>query len=115
MTSEAVGSKPTQRTYHYCIVRRDLPLGVISAQLVHAAGESVIGWVPPKTHAVVLAAKDEAHLAKIERQLRRRDILHTAIREPDLGDCITAIGITPTSDRKPLQKVLGSLPLLRGS
>lgn len=114
MTSEAVGSKPTQRTYHYCIVRRDLPLGVISAQLVHAAGESVIGWVPPKTHAVVLAAKDEAHLAKIERQLRRRDILHTAIREPDepWEGALMAIGISPLTDRKVLRPITGKLKLL---
>jgi hypothetical protein len=78
MTSEVAGSSPVRLT-HYCIVRRDLPLGVLSAQLIHAAGESAKG-VRPGCYAVALAANDESHLKVIEAKLKRFGISHVAIR-----------------------------------
>lgn len=94
-----------------------MPLGDLTAQIVHAAGESASGIVnlPNDTHAVVLAAKDEADLLEIERKLIKADIPHRAIREPDtpFNGAITAIGIIPTANRKPIRKILSNHPLVR--
>lgn len=88
-------------------------MGVLSSQLVHAAGET--GPVEPGTHAVVLSAKDEAHLLKIERQLSRYQIKHHSIREPDSpwnGE-LMAIGLYPTSDRGSVKPITKKLRLLQ--
>jgi hypothetical protein len=100
--------------YHYCIVRDDLPRGVLAAQLIHAAGESS-ERVVSGTHAVALAAKDEAHLSRIEAKLQRRGIAHTAIREPDApyNGALMAIGIEPVADRRLVRPVTKGLRLLR--
>ena len=100
---------------HYCLIRRDLPRGVLAAQLIHAAGESAPGDLPSGTIAVALAARDEAHLLELEAQLRQLGIAHRAIREPDAPWCgaLMAIGIEPVRDRAHLRGVTGSLPLLR--
>lgn len=100
---------------HYCILRQDLPLGTLAAQLIHAAGESSKGDLPPNTYAVALAAKSEEHLAFLEDKLRRLSIPHVAIREPDApwNGALMAIGIQPLADRKQLKKVTSSLPLLK--
>jgi len=62
---------------------------------------------------VALAAKSEEHLAFLEDNLRRLSIPHVAIREPDRGDELMAIGIRPVADRNQLKKVTSSLPLLK--
>lgn len=61
----------------------------------------------------MLAARNEPHLLKIEEKLKRRGIAHTAIREPDMGNSLTAIGLAPVYDRRPIRRVLSSLPLLK--
>lgn len=100
--------------YHYCIVRDDLPRGTLAAQLIHAAGESS-ERVATGTHAVALAAKDEAHLSRIEAKLQRRGISHTAIREPDspYNGALMAIGIEPVADRRLVRPITKGLRLLR--
>lgn len=124
MIQEAVGSSPTRRTpgpdppvrssTHYCIVRADLPRGVLAAQLIHAAGESSPGDLRPGTRAIALAARNELHLASIERRLCRLGIEHRAIREPDppWSGALMAIGLVPVSDRIKVRKVTQRLPLL---
>ncbi|MEM9462699.1 MAG: hypothetical protein AAGF11_51600 [Myxococcota bacterium] len=120
-----MGSNPTRRTNsgpdpparlptHYCIVRADLPRGVLAAQLIHAAGESSPGSLPSGTRAVALAARDEAHLRSIEQCLVRLGIEHRAIREPDPPWCgaLMAIGLMPVSDRTKVRKATRRLPLL---
>ena len=67
---------------HYCVVRRDLPLGVIAAQLIHAAGCSARGPPPPHTHAVALSVSDEAALILLTDRMRDLGIELVAIREP---------------------------------
>lgn len=99
-------------TYHYCIVRNDLPVGVTAAQLVHAAGES--GPVTSGTYAVVLACADEAELAELERTLLQFNIQHVAIREPDMSDALTAIGLSPVKNRKGLPNAIKKLKLYTG-
>lgn len=103
------------RRTHYCIVRADLPKGVLAAQLVHAAGESSPGDLSETTFAVVLAASDRAHLENIEKALCSREIPHKSIREPDSpwNGALMAIGICPIEDRSIVQPVTGRLPLLR--
>lgn len=97
---------------HYCVIRGDLPRGVLAAQLVHAAGESSPGNLPRGTVAVALAARNEAHLRRIEARLRWERVPHIAIREPDPPWCgaLMAIGIVPGPRR--LESLKG-LPLLR--
>ena len=117
------GSSPVGRTIapaelgfftHYVIVRADLPLGVIVAQTIHAAGESSPGpGLPTGTRAVALAARNERHLATLEQELIGLDIPHRAIREPDRFNELMAIGIFPVADRTTLQTVTKRLRLLR--
>lgn len=111
-TSSRAGSGPLT---HYCVVRRDLPRGVLAAQLIHAAGESAGGRLPAQTRAIALAARDEAHLRVIEGELLRLGIRHVAIREPDAPwhGALMAIGLAPITERKQVAAVTGGLPLLR--
>lgn len=100
---------------HYVVVRADLPRGVLAAQVIHAAGDSVHGELPERTHAVALAARDREHLERIEQQLIDARIPHRAIREPDPPWCgaLMAIGLEPVVDRRPLRRVLSALSVLR--
>lgn len=128
MTQEAAGSSPVRRTNgpdppagpitgsstHYCIVRADLPRGVLAAQLIHAAGESSPGGLPKGTRAVALGARCELDLVRIERRLQQLGIDHRAIREPDppWDGALMAIGLVPVLDRTTLRRALRRLPLL---
>ncbi len=104
----------TDTFYHYCIVRRDLPLGVICAQLVHAAGASSPGNIPSDTHAVVLAVADENELLELEQALFVAGISVHPVREPDApyNGALMAIGIPP-QPRTHIRNYLRHLPLLR--
>jgi peptidyl-tRNA hydrolase len=98
---------------HYCIVRKDLPRGVIAAQLIHAAGESSPGDLPEGTIAVALEASPQK-LHQLEERLTHDNIPHKAIREPDApwnGE-LMAIGVHPDS-RDKLKKYFSQLPLVR--
>lgn len=96
-------------------MRADLPLGVLTAQTVHAAGESSPGNLPEGTFAVVLSVPDEQALLLVEERLRVFCIPHNAVREPDppYSGALMTIGIVPVSDRKNVRKALGNLPLLK--
>lgn len=99
---------------HICIVRADLPRGVLAAQLVHAAGESSPGALPRGTHAVALAARDEAHLEALAQRLTFEGLPHHQIREPDPPWCgaLMAIGLPPRPP-SPRLEALRRLRLLR--
>lgn len=96
------------------MVRRDLPLGVIAAQLVHAAGESSTGDLPPNTHAIVLMTVNEERLLALERELLENKIKHRSIREPDRpwNGQLMAIGIEPRP-KQDIQKYFAQLPLFK--
>jgi hypothetical protein len=100
---------------HYVLVRADLPRGIQSANLVHAAGESSPGELPEGTFAVVLAVANEHALSVLADQLETAAIAHVKIREPDAPYCgaLMAIGIVPVADRKEVRRIVSSLPLLR--
>lgn len=96
------------------MVRSDLPLGFLAAQIVHAAGESSPGNMPVNTNAVVLSVPDECSLHLLERQLQRAGVQHVSIREPDApwNGALTAIGLMPIADRSTVKPLLTRLPLL---
>lgn len=100
--------------YHYCIARIDLPVGDLAAQLIHAAGESSPGNLPPETRAVALGARSEIELLKLEQKLKKKNIPHVAIREPDEPWCgqIMAIGIAPCR-RSLIRKEVSNFPLIK--
>jgi hypothetical protein len=99
-------------------VRRDLPLGTLAAQLIHAAGASAAlgpGALPPDTRAIALMVVDEAELAVLAERLELAAVPHVAIREPDppWSGALMAIGIPPLADPRAARRVLARLPLLR--
>ncbi len=108
--SSDASTAATGSPFHYVIVRRDLPLGVQAAMLVHAAGES--GPASTGTYAVVLTVADEASLVSLDQRLRH--IPHTLIRESDspYGGQAMAIGAL-VSNRAEIRKLTSSLPLLK--
>jgi len=105
---------PAPSLTHYVVVRRDLPLGFLAAQVVHAAGESSPGNLSEGTNAVVLEVAGELELLELAGRLAAAGVSHKLIREPDppwLGQA-TAIGLDPVADRAPLRALLRGLPLL---
>jgi hypothetical protein len=103
---------------HYCITRSDLPLGMMGASLVHAAGESAALFgapLPPHTNVVCLATRHEAQLLQVEQALSRKGVPHVAIREPDepWENALMAIGLVPVTDRSFVHPVTRKLQLLR--
>lgn len=95
---------------HYIIVRKDLPSGLIAANIIHAAGESSPGNLPKETRAVALTAEDESHLLELENKLKSAEIDFRDIREEGQ---LFALGLLPVSDIAKIRKVTSNLPLLR--
>jgi len=83
--------------------------------VIHAAGESALGPLPPATHAIALSVPDEAALLGIEARLREARVPHVAIREPDPPWCgaLMAVGVCPAPKAR-LRPFLRRLPLLKG-
>lgn len=97
---------------HYVICRVDLPMGVAAAQIVHAAGESATGPVPPDTFAIVLAVPGEAQLMELASKIAEAGLEHRVIVEtdgPHAGQAMT-IGVRPDR-RSALRRHFSSLPL----
>jgi hypothetical protein len=96
-------------------VRRDLPLGTIAAQLIHAAGASSPGVLPDGTRAIALMVDSEAELALLAERLELASIPIVMVREPDppWSGALMAIGISPFADVRAARRVLAKLQLLR--
>lgn len=96
------------------MVRSDLPLGFLAAQIVHAAGESSPGNLTTGTNAVVLSVPDEPALHLLKRRLQGAGVPHVSVFEPDEPWCgsMTAIGLAPVADRRQVRRLLEDLPLL---
>lgn len=108
---EACELDPSICTYHYVVVRSDLPIGTMAAMVLHAAGET--GPAPEHTRAVVLAVHSEFALRAVsallpEARLGRGLIVET---EGEYVGQMMAIGLPPCVGRRP---ELSHLPLLRG-
>ena len=84
------------------IVRSDLPLGMLAAQVVHAASETSPGCLPHGTHAVVLGVASEEELKSVSQLLRAAEIPHKPIVEndPPLANQWCAIGVSPMEKNK---------------
>lgn len=97
------------------VVRADLPRGIQAANIVHAAGESSPGDLPPGTHAVCLVVPGEFELQELEARLRRAGVRFTSIVENDapFAAQLMAIGCAPAGKEVVLKRWLSSLPLLR--
>lgn len=74
------GLKEGNLDTHYVIVRRDLPLGVLAAMVLHAAAESA-GEDYGRCTAVVLEAKNERHLFDILQELKEDKVALVTIFE----------------------------------
>ena len=96
---------------HYCIVKSGLEVGLMAAMLIHAAGESSSGGLPPETRAVALEA-DEDSLTALVSRLEAAKIEHQRIEED--GELL-AIGIAPIDDEglNAVRKATSSLRLIR--
>lgn len=89
----------------YVIARRDLDVGLRTAQVGHALIEWTCQHGRPPDNLVVLSVDDEVELLAVERQLRGRVV---CFEEPDLDNEVTAVAVGPEG-----AKQLSSLPLLR--
>ncbi len=99
---------------HFCITRADIPTGLQAAQIIHAAGESSPGDLPPHCYAIALVARDEKDLNDLSFRLFQAGIRHRRIIENDAPwtGQLMAIGIPPRP-RRELRKYLSSYALLR--
>jgi peptidyl-tRNA hydrolase len=87
---------------------------MIAAQVVHAVGESLERPHEEGTYAVVLAARDELHLALIAEELERKGVRFARIREtdPPYSGQLMALGLRP-GRKEALRRYVSSLPLLK--
>lgn len=83
------------------ITRADLSPGLQAAQCVHAAfalarehPDEVEHWWNGSSTLVLLTTADEAAL--LDWALRLRDVPAVLVREPDIGDQVTAIAVAPS-------------------
>jgi hypothetical protein len=99
---------------HYCLTRADIPAGLQAAQLIHAAGESSPGNLPPHTYAIALTCANEEELHALSRKLFLAGIKHKRIIESDMpySGQLMAIGIPP-QPRSQLKRYLSSCKLLK--
>jgi len=99
----------------YIVVRADLkPQGAIAPQAVHACAtfarrhrEVFDVWHDGPNNVVILAARDENHLARLQATIESLALL-VGVREPDLGDSLTAIAFSGTDAAA---RLVSSLPL----
>lgn len=65
-------------------------------------------WHDISNHVGILSARNERELWEFGQRLKRKGIEFVEFREPDLGDCITAIALEPTDKAR---KACSSFPL----
>jgi len=99
---------------HYVIVRKDLPRGIQSAMLVHAAGESSPGNLAEGTYAVVLEVPDESALRAVKARLSLAQVALVPVYEPDapFDGQLMALGLVPVR-KEDVRRHLSSIPLLK--
>lgn len=85
--------------------------------MIHAAGESSPGQLPPETRAIALHVPGEEALLSFEQQLQKSGFGFTSIREPDMpwNGQLMAIGLKPTPRTKELRRLMARLPLAGGT
>lgn len=89
---------------------------MIAAQVAHAAGVGSDRH-PPEVHVVVLAVQSEYHIRAAFDRLLQAGVKATLVEEVDLpyaGQAMS-VGLELVRDRRSVNRVLSSLPLLRKS
>ena len=81
--------------------------------IVHAVGDSVEGPHPPGTYAVVLAAKDEAHIASIAAFLEQKGVglVRVSEEDPPYSGQLMALGLR-LGRKEVVGRYVSSLPKL---
>lgn len=88
-------------------------MGARDAQLAHAVGQSVDGPHPDGMYVVVLACRDELHLAlEAERLGRHVDLVRVRETDGPYAGQLTAVGIRP-GWKGVIGRFVSSLPSLR--
>ena len=97
----------------YVVVRADLSPGLQVAQSCHALRlfvdehpEVDQAWYRSSNNLVVLQSSSKEELAKLAYELTKAGVEVSLFREPDLGDELTAVAVSPTG-----AKYLSNLPL----
>lgn len=99
----------------YIAVRADLPPGLQMAQAVHAAfqfsdshSDVMHRWMSDSNYLVIVSVPSEDALLDLITSAAHKGIGHTAVREPDIGDEVTAVVFTPGDAAR---RFCSSLPL----
>ncbi len=99
----------------HVVVRADLPAAPQGVQSMHAAIQFAMEhpevgrrWFEESNFLAWLRAPDENALYRLIERAERFGVKYSAFREPDLGNCITAVAFEPG---KPGRKVCSGLPL----
>lgn len=86
----------------YIVVRQDLPPVQRMVQACHAVSEFMtlhpsLGawWFHRSNHIAILGARDAKHLDEAARSAIRAGLDIAFVNEPDMGNCRTAIAVTP--------------------
>jgi len=89
-------------------------MGLLAAQVTHAAGESSPGNLPEGTCAVVLGVTGPEALQLLKDSLERKGVPHKAVIENDqpYSGQLMALGLVPAPKSK-LKGLLRGYPLLR--
>lgn len=89
----------------YIITRRDLPPGLQSAQVAHAAFEFAYehrplahSWQKESNFLIILSTQDELELTELGHSAEELNLPVSWFREPDIEDQLTAIAIAPSPD-----------------
>lgn len=112
------GKPRDRRLTQYVVLHRSCAghPGVLAAQTIHAAGESIRArsLPPSSTYAVALVADTSADLEQLSEVLRAEGIHHALIHEPDApyNGAATAVGIEPM-ERDFVRPFVSHLKVLR--
>lgn len=86
----------------YLITRRDLTVGEQLAQTNHALAQFAYEnplefreWVEKSNYIVILSTENETQLQEIKQKLINRGITFSEFIEPDYGNQLTSIAISP--------------------
>jgi peptidyl-tRNA hydrolase len=100
----------------YIVTRADLPLGLASAQAVHAAfmfardkWERAAPWLRDSQWLVLVTVPDEPALLRFCARAAAEMTDHVVWREPDLAGEATAVALSPGGSAR---KLCANLPLL---
>lgn len=98
------------------VTRADLPIGLQTAQAVHAAFQFghdhrllTSGWLHDSNYLIIVTVPDEFALEVLATTSLQRGLRVSVIREPDLDDQMTALAIEPGEEAR---RLCSSLPLV---